>query len=133
MKLKIAHILMTISIFVSAIVLLYVDEHAAFSVDTQQALIASWSVVILLPLFAIYFYYQSFKSIRTKNMKSKVINWIVCILVFLSITLVNGFELNLFDNVITLYMGMILSVIATVLACMVETKKIVQNDVRTDE
>ena len=124
MKLKIAHILMAVSMFISAIVLVYVDSHDMIHVDTQQSLITAWGIVIFLPLLALYFYYSSFRSVRTKDTKSKLINYVVCVLLFLAVTLVKGFEITLFDNVLTAYAGMIISVIAVILACMVKTKKI---------
>ena len=126
MQLKIAHILMAVSMLLSAVVLVYVDGHDVISVDTQQALITTWCFVVIFPLLAFYFYYQSFKKIRTYDRKSKLINWITCILVFLSITLVRGYETNLFKPVFTLYVGAILSIIVIILTCMVRTKNVVE-------
>ena len=126
MQLKIAHILMAVSMLLSAVVLVYVDGHDIISYDTQQALITAWCFVVIFPLLAFYFYYQSFKKIRTYDRKSKLINWITCILVFLSITLVRGYETNLFKPVFTLYVGAILSIIVIILTCMVRTKNVVE-------
>ena len=126
MQLKIAHILMAVSMLLSAVVLVYVDGHDVISVDTQQALITAWCFVVIFPLLAFYFYYQSFKKIRTSDRKSKLINWITCILVFLSITLVRGYETNLFKTVFTLYAGAVLSIMAIILTCMVRTKNVVE-------
>ena len=126
MQLKIAHILMAVSMLLSAVVLVYVDGHDVISVDTQQALITAWCFVVIFPLLAFYFYYQSFKKIRTYDRKSKLINWITCILVFLSITLVRGYETNLFKTVFTLYAGAVLSIMVIILTCMVRTKNVVE-------
>ena len=126
MQLKIAHILMAVSMLLSAVVLVYVDGHDIISYDTQQALITAWCFVVIFPLLAFYFYYQSFKKIRTYDRKSKLINWITCILVFLSITLVRGYETNLFKTVFTLYAGASLSIIVIILTCMVRTKNVVE-------
>ena len=126
MQLKIAHILMAVSMLLSAVVLVYVDGHDIISYDTQQALITAWCFVVIFPLLAFYFYYQSFINIRTSDRKSKLINWITCILVFLSITLVRGYETNLFKTVFTLYAGASLSIIVIILTCMVRTKNVVE-------
>ena len=126
MQLKIAHILMAVSMLLSAVVLVYVDGHDVISVDTQQALITAWCFVVIFPLLAFYFYYQSFIKIRTSDRKSKLINWITCILVFLSITLVRGYETNLFKTVFTLYAGAVLSIMVIILTCMVRTKNVVE-------
>lgn len=124
MRLKIAHMCVAVSMFISAIVLLYVDGYNTIPVSTQQSLITAWGVVVLLTLAALYFYYKSYQSVRTKTSKSKTINWIVCVLLFLSVTLIRGFEVTLFKQVYVLYIGMILSVVAVVLSFMVETKKV---------